>query len=120
MTETYPLLIHTLNTWGAPVAILLLLGYVLYLRVLFFKEFPSQSLINRLRGEVQEFSGELADLTDRFSRFQKREGMRSARAEKTAQVDLKEEAAAIIAAAKVQPAPEYQGPMAKKMHLYRR
>ena len=120
---TYPQLIHSLITWGVPVSILFLLGYVTYLRYLFHKEFPSSALINRLRAEVDQFSGELADLTDRFSRFQKREGMRAARIEKTAQKDVQQEAADIIAAAKIQPErqePEYQGPMANKLHLYRR
>jgi hypothetical protein len=88
---------------------------------LFYKEFPSNTLINRLRAEVDEFSGELADLTDRFSKFQKREGMRTARAEKERQLSLKEQAEEIIAQAQAQPAQpsNYDGPMANKLHLYR-
>jgi hypothetical protein len=89
---------------------------------LFYKEFPSSKLINRLRAEVDEFSGELADLTERFSKFQKREGMRAARATKEQQQTLKEEAEAILAQAASEPAQQsgYTGPMADKLHLYRR
>jgi len=88
---------------------------------LFSKEFPSNTLINRLRAEVDEFSGDLADLTERFSKFQKREGMRTARANKEHQQTLKEEAAEILRQAAAQPAQETttSGPLAGKMHLYR-
>ena len=117
-----PQLIHSLLTWGPPLAIIGLLGYVLYLRYLFYKEFPSNTLINRLRAEVDEFSGELADLTERFSKFQKRQGMREARAGKERQQSLREEAQEIIAQAAAQPPQDngYTGPMADKLHLYRR
>jgi len=70
---------------------------------------------------VDEFSGDLADLTERFSKFQKREGMRAARNEKEKQQTLREEANEIIAQAAAQPVQEsnYQGPLASKLHLYR-
>lgn len=74
-----------------------------------------------MRAEVDEFSGDLADLTERFSKFQKREGMRAARSEKAKQQTLREEAADIIAQANAQPEQhdDYQGPLANKIHLYR-
>jgi hypothetical protein len=55
--------------------------------------------VNRLRAEVSEQSGELSDLRDRFSRFQKREGLRVAREEKKSQADLIAEAQALQAQA---------------------
>ncbi len=60
------------------------------------RDFPSRQEINRLSGEVSQQSGELADLRERFSRFQKREGLRQAREQKASEADLKAEAAAIL------------------------
>lgn len=50
-----------------------------------------------MRREVAELSGDLADLTERFARFQKREGMRAARSEKETNQSLREQAMAILA-----------------------
>jgi len=74
-----------------------------------------------LRAEVDEFSGELADLTERFSKFQKREGMRAARSAKEKQQELIEEARQIIASqgAVSPPVEADNGPLAGKRHLYR-
>ena len=59
-------------------------------------EFPSKTLINRARGEIDSLSGDLADLRERFSRFQKREGMREAREAKKSAADLQAEALTIM------------------------
>ena len=64
----------------------------------FSNDFPGKSEINRVRGEVADFSGQIADLADRFSRFQKREGMRVAREEKETQRSLREQAQEVLAA----------------------
>lgn len=59
-------------------------------------EFPSKTLLNRARGEIDSLSGDLADLRERFSRFQKREGMREAREAKKSSADLQAEALTIM------------------------
>lgn len=97
MLSTYPQLIHSVLTVAALLFSLIAIGSVLYVKRLFLKDFPGRTTINELRAEVSEFSGDLADLTDRFARFQKREGMRVARAEKETQASLKEQAMAILA-----------------------
>lgn len=80
------------------------------------RDFPTKTEINRLAGEVVELSGEQADLRDRFSRFQKREGLRVAREEKKSQADLMAEAAAITAQAE----PVAGGSRSSKVDLYKR
>lgn len=70
--------------------------------------------------EIAELSSLQVDLAERFTRFQKRENMRSARAEKTSQADLTREALEIIEAQKGAQTAPHTGPMANKIHLYRR
>ena len=97
LSTAYPQLVNTLLT-ALPIALsVCAFAYALYLHHLFTREFPSNSTINRLRGEVEELSGLQADLSDRFSRFQKRQDMRAARAEKTAQDDILEQARRMVA-----------------------
>lgn len=97
MYTANPQLIHILLTAFALLASTVVLTYVVYLSRWFRKENPTKSLVNELRKEVSQYSGELADLEDRFSRFQKREGMRHARSQKTSDGDLRAEAEQIIA-----------------------
>lgn len=97
MSTVNPQLIHMLLTGFALLITAGCLAQVFYLKRYFSKENPSKTLINSLRAEVSQFSGELADLQDRFTRFQKREGMRHARAEKTGQQDLLAEAEQLVA-----------------------
>lgn len=84
-------------------AIAVLVGIIIPISLIYFvvrqvrADFPGKKLINELRAETAAFSGEVADLTERFSRFQKREGMRVARDEKQAQRTLKEQAQQIMA-----------------------
>lgn len=57
--------------------------------VLFFT-FLSRSAMRSFARKLAAFEGELADLTERFTRFQRKEGMRAARAAKEP-ADLNEE-----------------------------
>ena len=59
-------------------------------------EYPSQTLLNAVRGELDDLSGALSDLKLRFSRFQKREGMVAAREAKKTAADLQAEALQIL------------------------
>lgn len=72
------------------------LTFSLYSARLLRTEFPSKTLLNRARGEIDSLSGDLADLRDRFSRFQKREGMREARDAKKTAAELQAEALTIM------------------------
>jgi hypothetical protein len=58
--------------------------------------YPPNTLRNAVRAEIDARSGDIADLTARFSRFQKREGMREAREAKKSSADLQAEALAIV------------------------
>lgn len=73
--------------------------------------------------DIAELFERLEALTARFTRFQKREGMREVREQKTAQKDLQDEAKAILAEAGVAPGAPGQSrgaPVASKQELYRR
>lgn len=59
-------------------------------------EFPTKTLLNKLRAENDSLSGDFADLSERFSRFQKREGMQAAREAKRSAASLQAEAAEIL------------------------
>jgi TolA-binding protein len=59
-------------------------------------EYPSKTLLNAVRAEIDSLSGDIADLTNRFSRFQKREGMREAREAKRSNAELQAEAMQIV------------------------
>jgi hypothetical protein len=59
-------------------------------------EFPTKTLLNALRAENDSLSGDFADLTARFSRFQKRQDMQGARDAKRSAASLQEEAALIL------------------------
>lgn len=59
-------------------------------------EFPTKTLLNALRAENDSLSGDFADLTARFSRFQKRQDMQGAREAKRSAASLQEEAATIL------------------------
>ena len=57
----------------------------------------SETLISQYRRDVAEIAGSVADLEERFTRFQKKEGMRAARSAKEKDADCKQEALDIIA-----------------------
>ena len=114
MYTDYPQLIHWLSTGVTLLISIGAIGYGYTTRRYLHTKSAAHDDIARLRGEVAEFSGNVADLADRFSRFQKREGMRVARSEKERNEDMKREAAEILASQGAPEAPE------GKLGLYRR
>ena len=78
--------------------------------------------IKPLKLDVAELYERLEALTDRFTRFQRREGMREVRKEKTSQKDLLDEAQAIVAQGATTPrgAGQPAGARMGKTELYRR
>lgn len=105
MSTIDPQVIHSFINSVALLAIPVLLAMHVRLAKKMRTETPTNSLVMELRAEVERFSGMVADLEDRFSRFQKREGMRVARAEKDAQKTLKEQAADLMAGTQADNAP---------------
>lgn len=91
--------------WGALFISIFVMGYSLYVDYRLRRSNPSKSLTNKLRAEVSSLSGDFADLQDRFTRFQKREGMRSARETKKTGNDLLTEAQEIVNAQASLPLP---------------
>jgi len=88
---------HSLYTWLphliATGALTVALATLLYFRL----RGANVALISKLRGEIADTQADLADLRDRFTRFQKREGMRAARSEKETAQSLREQAYTILA-----------------------
>ena len=88
---------HSLYTWlphlVSTAAIAVALATLLYFRL----RGANVALISKLRGEIADTQADLADLRDRFTRFQKREGMRAAREEKASAESLREQAYKILA-----------------------
>ena len=117
-----PQIVHILLTLGALLASLGCTLFCLRLWRRVSAEFPGRSEIARLTGAVAELDGELGALRERFSRFQKREGMRAAREAKTSQKDLLEEAKALVAqgATPAGGAGQPAGSRMGKAELYRR
>lgn len=78
--------------------------------------------IKPLKLDIAELFERLEALTDRFTRFQRREGMREVRKEKTSQKDLLDEAKEIVAqgAAPARGAGQPAGGRVGKTDLYRR
>lgn len=97
LSTAYPPILLLLLTGLALLAAVGAIGIALYTKRLFREEFPGKTVIDGLRAEVSEFSGSIADLTERFARFQKREGMRAARDEKEKARTLKDQAIEIMA-----------------------
>lgn len=56
------------------------------------REIPTKNDVQRLQIDVTDCYGRVEDLSERFTRFQKREGLRVAREEKKSQADLQAEA----------------------------
>ena len=109
LSTVYPQLINTLSAASPWLAIALSIGVGLYTSFKFRRDFVSKRDLDQLRAAVSEFSGDIADLTDRFSRFQKREGMRNARESKESAKSIMEEAQALVNGAQ---APEPAGKIA--------
>lgn len=122
MSTTSTHLMHNLFTW-LPLLISAVSLMVALASIWFFVQKSASTVaINRLKGEISDAQADIADVRDRFSRFQKREGMRVARAEKTSQADLQAEAERILAAAGGVPGQPGQpgGPSHDKAALYAR
>lgn len=90
MHSLYTYLPHLISTAAMVVA----LATLLYFRL----RGANVALISKLRGEIADTQADLADLRDRFTRLQKREGMRAARAEKETAQSIREQAYSILAA----------------------
>jgi TolA-binding protein len=83
----------------------------------YLRDFPGRSKITELEIEVSDFNGTVADLIDRFNRFQKKENMRAVRLEQAQQQDVLAQAREIAAQADAQ---EASGPVNSKLELYRK
>lgn len=112
LSTAYPQVMHWFNILltvyytAAPIVLFF------YFKRLFLQDFPGKRTINALRTECAEFSGMVGDLTDRFARFQNKEGMRAARDKKEQDRSVLEHAQEIAS----QAAPDEPG----KAGLYRR
>lgn len=94
---TVPQLIHILLTG---VALLVSTGAIWYAyrtKQVFYSHKATTSAVSKLRREVAECIGSVADLEERFTRFQKKEGMRVARSAKEREQELAEEARQLMA-----------------------
>lgn len=87
-----------------------------YLRNKYLTDFPGRSKITELQLEVAELAQAVVDLNDRFTRFQKREGMRDARSVKERNADILAEAQRIA----LEGAPDEAAAGTDKLALYRR
>lgn len=84
-------IVLTIYYTAAPIALFF------YFKRLYLQDFPGKRTINSLRTECAEFSGMVGDLTERFARFQNKEGMRVAREEKAKAKSVLEQANEIMA-----------------------
>jgi len=115
LSTTMPQLMHNLFTFGPLLLSTVALALAVYVAFRISKDFPGKALIERLRADVAGLEGEHADLVERFSRFQKREGMRHARSAREREQDILAEAQQLAAQGGSQE-PADQG----KLALYRR
>jgi len=107
-----------LITCGILFGIAIPCAIVYYVAHKFREDFPEKKLINALRAEVAEFSGQTADLNERFSLFQKRQGMRAAREEKEVQRSLRDQANDIMGQGGAQGAvPQDPGEVKRQLRL---
>lgn len=113
MSTAYPQVVNWLTIALVGWTIIAPLAVLFYSRWLFKRDFPGVTTINTLRGEVADLSGAQADLAERFSRFQNKEGMRLARETKEREKSVLEQAQEIAAGAQVEQGND-------KTSLYRR
>jgi hypothetical protein len=83
------------------------------------KDLQESAPFARLQRELGTLEGDLADLGDRFTRFQKREGMREAREAKLSKADLEAEALRIVQEKGTGEAGLLPNPTSKRYELYR-
>lgn len=102
---TYAQVIHSLLEWLVPLGTIVALGLYLLLNRRVSSYIAQTGNVRDLKLEVAKLDGELGDLEDRFTRFQRRKGMQEAREGLTASKDLKAEADRIVAAGATNIAP---------------
>lgn len=117
MSTAYPQLINMLPTVLLVLNTLGLLGLYFYFKNKYLKDFPGRSKITALEIEVSDFNGTVADLIDRFNRFQKKENMRAVRLDQAAEKDVLAQAQEIVAQGAPQ---EAEGATSSKVDLYRK
>lgn len=113
----FPQLIHTLSTWLPALAIALSIGIALYTSWKFRHDFPEKKQLDLFEADISDMAGRIADLSDRFSRFQKREGMRVAREAKETEKDLLTTARELVEGS--QREPDAPGKLGLYKHLRR-
>lgn len=111
MFASYPQVFHIL----AILALIIAIAGFFYCKNKYLRDFPGRSTITAMQLEVGELAQATADLNDRFTRFQRREGMRDARSAKEREADVLAQAHQIAAESAAQ---EPQGD--DKAALYRR
>jgi len=111
LSTAYPQVFHVV----ALIALIASIASFFYLRNKYLRDFPGRTTIEKLRAEVADLYGAHADLTDRFSRFQRKEGMREVRSAKQREQEILAEAQAIAGEAAPQEAAD-----GDKLALYRR
>lgn len=117
LSTTYPQLIPILAVVIALLNSIGLWAVYLTLKNKYLQDFPGRSKITALEIEVSDFNGTVADLIDRFNRFQKKENMRAVRLDQAQQQDVLAQAREIAA----QAAPdEASGLRSDKLDLYRK
>lgn len=112
MSTASPQLIHSLLTVAA-------LLFTLVSGACAFYVARQLRSLQTMKLDLSELFERQEALTDRFTRFQKREGMRATREEKTSQQDALEQAKAIIAA-NASPSGQSGNAPGSKADLYRR
>ena len=117
METLYPQLIHTLSTAFPLLITAGVIGLYIYVYKKISRDFPEKKQLDTLSSEIVELSGELGDLRDRFSRFQKREGMRAAREAKQTEKDVVAQAQELIAQGGHEAPQQGQGKLALYSHL---
>lgn len=111
MTEVYALAALVVACVGTLIAI----GVTWNVARLKHREIPTKNDVQRLQIDVQDCYGRVEDLSERFTRFQKREGLRVAREEKKSQADLQAEALQLMNQKQ-----EAAGAVSPKADLYKR
>lgn len=93
MSTTYPQVILIASF----ICHIIAFGGLFYLRNKILRDFPGRSTINTLSLEVGELAQATTALNERFTRFQKRDGMREARSAKEREQEILAQAHAIAA-----------------------
>lgn len=105
MFELTPQLIHIFLTACALLCTAGLLGLWYMTSSRKHRELPARTQLLRFKRQLTELEGLMADLEERFTRFQKREGMRTARSAKERTEELTADARALIEQNPPPPAP---------------